>query len=57
MDDFKRVAAAEARTVVPRSFDFAATKGNKSGKKSVTQERKAERAPREKEDVEEVKTH
>jgi len=37
-DDFKRVAAAEVRTVVPRSFVLEATKRNKSGQWSVTRE-------------------
>ena len=44
-DGFKRVAAAEARTVVPRSFVLAAMKRNRSSQKSATQERKVKRVP------------
>jgi len=35
-DGFERVAAAEVRTVVPRSFVFAATRGRKCGQGMIT---------------------
>jgi len=39
-EDFERVAAAEARTAVPRSFVLAAAGGNKSGQMPSISKRK-----------------
>ena len=44
-DGFKRVAAAESRTIVPRSFALAAAERNNSSKKSAAQGGKAKRVP------------
>jgi len=55
-DDFKRVAAAEVRIVVPRSFTLAATIGNRSQSRENTSEAGSKRKRRGK-DPRKVKTY